>query len=123
MPTLYFYVGPDEIRARAIGASPGTKIDSASDLENWLQATAQRPNPDGLHAVTFVVDEQGTLRIGDRGFEHVACAGGGPVLSAGGMFARRSNKGLVVEEVSNQSTGFCPEPDSWPAVASALDRI
>lgn len=26
-------------------------------------------------------------------------------------------------EVSNQSTGFCPEPESWPAVAAALDRI
>lgn len=25
--------------------------------------------------------------------------------------------------VSNQSTGYCPDPDSWPAVAAALDRI
>ena len=25
--------------------------------------------------------------------------------------------------MSNQSTGFCPEPESWPAVATALDRI
>ena len=23
-------------------------------------------------------------------------------------------------EVSNQSTGYCPEPESWPAVARAL---
>jgi hypothetical protein len=25
--------------------------------------------------------------------------------------------------VTNQSTGYCPEPESWPAVATALDRI
>jgi hypothetical protein len=25
--------------------------------------------------------------------------------------------------VTNQSTGYCPEPESWPAVAAALDRI
>jgi hypothetical protein len=23
---------------------------------------------------------------------------------------------------SNQSTGYCPDPDCWPAVAAALDR-
>lgn len=123
MARLYFYVGPEQIRARAIGAFPGTKIGSARDLENWLGSTGQRPNPEGLYVVTFVVDEQGRLRIADRGSEHVACAGGGPVLSAGEMFFRRSSDGAAVEEVSNQSTGYCPEPDSWPAVALALDRI
>ena len=30
---------------------------------------------------------------------------------------------VEVVEVSNQSTGFRPEPGSWPAVAAALDRI
>ncbi len=28
-----------------------------------------------------------------------------------------------VIEVSNQSTGFCPEPKSWASVAQALDEI
>lgn len=28
-----------------------------------------------------------------------------------------------VAEVTNQSTGYCPNPDCWPAVASALDRV
>jgi hypothetical protein len=28
-----------------------------------------------------------------------------------------------VVEVTNQSTGYCPDPDSWPAVGEALDRI
>ena len=25
--------------------------------------------------------------------------------------------------VTNQSTGFCPRPQSWPAVARALERV
>jgi hypothetical protein len=28
-----------------------------------------------------------------------------------------------VEQVTNQSTGYCPEPESWSAVASALEAI
>jgi hypothetical protein len=28
-----------------------------------------------------------------------------------------------VEQITNQSTGFCPEPQSWQAVSKALDRI
>jgi hypothetical protein len=27
-----------------------------------------------------------------------------------------------VIDATNQSLGYCPEPDSWPAVASALER-
>jgi hypothetical protein len=27
-----------------------------------------------------------------------------------------------VVEITNQSTGYCPEPESWPAVAASLDR-
>ena len=43
-------------------------------------------------------------------------------MSAGEMFLGRSGTVWRVAEVSNQSTGFCPEPESWPAVAVALDR-
>jgi len=30
--------------------------------------------------------------------------------------------GVSVTWVTNQSTGYCPEPDSWPAVEAALER-
>jgi hypothetical protein len=30
---------------------------------------------------------------------------------------------VVGRELSNQSTGYCPDLDSWSAVAIALDRI
>ncbi len=120
---LYRYVGPEEIRTRTVHAPLGVKVESAGDLESWIWRTRQKPNLQGRFAVTFVVDEQGCLRVADRGSEHIACAAGKPVLSAGEMFLVQTTDGLRVEEVSNQSTGYCPEPESWPAVATLLDRI
>ena len=67
---------------------------------------------------TFVVTTDGVLRVAPRHSEHVVCAAGGEVLSAGEI---RVERGRVLS-VSNQSTGYCPEPESWPAVASALER-
>jgi len=72
---------------------------------------------------TFVIDVQGTLRIAPRRSEHVACAGGGPVLSAGEITFERGTRGLEVTSATNQTTGYCPEASSWPAVARALDRM
>jgi hypothetical protein len=118
---LYHYVGPAEIKARVVGRPPVTRVSSAADLLSWVRRTGQRPGPERLVAATFVIDEQGSLLIADRRSEHVACAGGGPVLSAGELFFRIGD-GVEVAEASNQSTGFCPEPESWPAVAAALDR-
>ncbi|MFD7098445.1 hypothetical protein [Streptomyces xanthophaeus] len=37
------------------------------------------------------------------------------------MGLRREAGRWVVDEVSNQSTGYCPDVASWPAVADALD--
>jgi hypothetical protein len=123
MVKLYHYVGPEGIRTRAAGSVPGVKIESAHDLESWLRKTGQKPNLEGLVVVTFVVDDQGILRVADRGSEHLACAAGQPVLSAGEMFLLPTGTSWRVKEISNQSTGYCPEPESWPAAAAALDRI
>ena len=71
---------------------------------------------------TFVIDEAGWLRIADRRSEHVACAGGRPVRSAGEMTFAVRRSGASVTWVTNQSTGYCPEPNSWPAVEAALAR-
>src|SRR5438093_12502 len=123
MVKLYQYVGPAEIRKRAILAPPGMRIESVTDLEAWIRSTGHPPDLSGVLAVTFVIDEEGILRVSDRRSEHIACSGGRPVLSAGEMFFRQDTRGLEVADVSNQSTGFCPEPASWPAVAAALDRL
>ncbi len=122
MPRPYLYVGPPAILRRAAAAPPGSIVASVRDLQAWLRATGQHAKTDSLVAVTFVVDADGHLRVADRGSEHVACAGGGPVLSAGELFLRHVGDTVEVAEASNQSTGYCPEPQSWPAVAAALDR-
>ena len=71
---------------------------------------------------TFVIDTDGRLRVADRRSEHVACAGGGDVQSAGEMFFLIDGSAASkLAGVTNQSTGYCPEPESWPAVAAALD--
>jgi hypothetical protein len=44
------------------------------------------------------------------------------VLSAGEIGFVASTGGWVVREVSNQSTGYCPDAVSWAAVAAALKR-
>jgi hypothetical protein len=76
---------------------------------------------EGLVAATFIVSVEGWLHLASRRSEHVACAGGREVLSAGEMFF--DNPPVVrAVAVSNLSTGYCPEPESWVAVAGALDR-
>ncbi|MEU4353708.1 hypothetical protein [Streptomyces virginiae] len=70
---------------------------------------------------TFVVDTAGLLRLAPRRGEHVVCAGGAAVLAAGGAGFSRAGGAWAVGEVSNQSTGYCPDVRSWEAVADAPD--
>ena len=114
---LYHYVGPRQIAERVVGTT-GVAVGSPADVLAWIAATVQEIR-DGCVIATFVVDAAGVLRIADRRSEHVACAGGGPVRSAGEI-TFGVGESVEVVAVSNQSTGFCPEPESWPAVAAAL---
>lgn len=119
MPILYRYIGPKEIAARSRPDFIGAPIGSTDDVRGWLRASGQDLSTGSVIA-TFIVDESGTLRIADRRSEHVACAGGRPVRAAGEItFAVAKN--FEVTYVSNQSTGYCPEPSSFPAVAEALE--
>ncbi len=111
----YSYVGPDEIRARV--APLGTAIGSLADLRAWVAAHAE-DREYGVVPATYTVTPDGILRIASRRSEHVACAGGGPVVAAGELFLTASE----IDGASNQSTGFCPEPTCWIALATALDR-
>jgi hypothetical protein len=118
MSTLYGYVGPKAIAARVRPDLIGTPIRSAEDVRAWLKVTKQELSAGSVIA-TFVVDESGTLRVADRRSEHVACAGGRSVWAAGEITFAVAKK-VEVTDVSNQSTGYCPEPSSFPAVAAAL---
>jgi len=112
----YRYVGPLDVLAAVRPGSEGQAIGSLSDLGAWLGAH----EPD--EPFTYVVDLAGVLRLAPRRSEHVACAAGAPVLGAGEItFAREAGR-WTVGEVSNQSTGYCPDLTSWAAVRHALDR-
>jgi hypothetical protein len=113
---LYRYVGPREIAERGAGQPGGTPIHSPGDLLRWVRGTNQA-NP---ATCTFVVDADGVLLVADRHSEHVACAGGQAVRSAGELTIRVTGPKVEVVAVSNQSTGYCPEPESWPTVEAAL---
>ncbi|MFD7686438.1 hypothetical protein [Streptomyces sp. NPDC059781] len=119
-PVEYTYVGPPELREGLSGAT-GTPVDGVCDLERFL---ADREPHEVGEPFTYVVDTTGRLLLAPRRSEHVACAGGRPVLAAGEIgFARGESGGRwTVEFVSNQSTGYCPGPESWEAVARSLDR-
>lgn len=123
MVKLYQYVGSDELRVAVTSTSVGLGINSGAELEAWTRQTHQQPDATGLIVATFVVDEAGVFRIADRHTEHTACAGGRPVRSAGEVAFFSGKQGWEIAEISNQSAGYCPEPESWPEVAAALERI
>jgi hypothetical protein len=120
MRRLYAYVGPKRIADRFGHAAKGIPVYSADDVLRWIRTTGQEVDHAGEIVVTFVIDDTGILRIADRRSEHVACSGGQPVLSAGEMTFRVVRERVVVPRVTNQSNGFCPEPESWPAIQTAL---
>lgn len=113
----FSYVGPKEIRDAVRGDPPGTFIRAARDLEPFADGEPR----------TYIVDPEGALRVASRRSEHVACAGGGDVLAAGELTAvlapaKKGVRECRIVDISNQSTGYCPAPTSWDAVAESLDN-
>ncbi len=122
MTRTYHYTGVAE-HARLDGELPPREAVTGPDaVRRWVRGVyASGPTPFTITA-TFAVTETGELWIADRHSEHVQCARGEPVLSAGEITFEIDRSGVSVSQVTNQSTGYCPEPESWPAVAAALDR-
>ncbi|MFJ9822598.1 hypothetical protein ACIRU3_46900 [Streptomyces sp. NPDC101151] len=113
-------MGPIGLKAVVGPGSGGCRIGSAADFDRWV---AERSAAELVEPFTFVVGLDGVLRLAPRRSEHVACAGGRSVLSAGEIgFVRVAGK-WAVGEVSNQSTGYCPDVTSWSSVARALDGV
>ncbi|MFI8826052.1 hypothetical protein [Streptomyces sp. NPDC053431] len=121
-PRRYGYIGPPEIR-RAVGRDhPGAPpIRTAADFSAWA---AEQSAADLAEPFTYVVDDEGHLRLAPRRSEHCACAGGGSVRAAGEItWTRGTAGGWAAAEVSNLSTGYAPDPECWPSVAAALDAL
>ncbi|MER6470996.1 hypothetical protein [Streptomyces collinus] len=116
----YRYVGPAELKAAVCSGDGGRRIGSAADFSAWI---VEQPAAELAEPFTFVVDMDGVLRLAPRRSEHVACAGGDMVLSAGEISFVREADRWVVSEISNQSTGYCPDVSSWVEVARALDAV
>jgi hypothetical protein len=115
----YRYLGTFDVRSAALQGDEGCLIRSPGDFERWAGSVSAR---DLAEPFTYVVDIGGMLRLAPGRGKHVACAGGGDVLGAGRVRFARDRGEWVVSEVSNQSTGYCPDIGSWSAVATALDR-
>jgi hypothetical protein len=118
-PSGYRYVGPADLRDQLRSVEAVT-VGSNAVLDHWLagRARAELDEP-----FTFVVTLDGSLRVAPRRSEHVALAAGRDVLAAGEMMFSREAGARRVLEVTNQSTGYCPDRDCWNAVAGALDRL
>jgi hypothetical protein len=118
----YAYVGPKRIVERVSLSPRGVVVERPEDLLRWIEVTKQELDHSKSVTATFVVDELDRLWVADRRSEHVVCAGGRPVRSAGEISFTICSAKVHATWVTNQSTGYCPEPESWPAVATALQR-
>ncbi len=118
----YKYVGPIDLLELVKTVSKGVKVSSHLDVIHWVKDTDQEIDHDSQVIATYIVDLDNNLLIADRHSEHVVCAGGEDVLSAGEITFSVEGSTVKVIEVTNQSTGYCPEPESWPYVKEALDK-
>lgn len=121
MARLYTYVGPPDIAAATNMTAPRAMISHPADVRAWVEASSQYVDGNGLFTATFIVDNNHQLWVADRCSEHVACARAAAVLAAGEMTFSVSAHDVDAVYVTNQSTGYCPEPESWFAVANVLD--
>lgn len=118
---LYSYVGSHDLLSLLKQPSQRMHITHPDDVLRWIQETGQPLTPDKSFVATFIIDSNAALWIAHQRSEHIVCAAGGKVMSAGEMTFAIEKGSVEVVEVTNQSTGFCPEPESWDAVAEALD--
>lgn len=121
MRRIYPYVGPLHVLKDVQDQPAGTPLHSTPCLLEWLREHHLEPDINQHITVTFVVTPDHQFLIADRHSEHVACAAGGPVLAAGEATFELSPEVKIVD-ISNQSTGFCPESSCWPDVQLALEQ-
>src|SRR5262245_32836897 len=86
MQAGYRYIGPWDL-ARVLPEAPErVRVACAGDIRRWVasqQGTSARSASQIV--TTFIVDTEGQLWVADRHSEHVQCARGQDVLSAGEM--------------------------------------
>lgn len=122
MARQYRYIGPTDL-LELVSQEPDEfvrRIGSPADVAAWVRGTGQALDAGKSVIATYIVDTEGYLWVGERRMEHVVCARGQPVLMAGEITF--SLKGAAhVTYVTNQSTGYCPQPEGWAQLRAALD--
>lgn len=119
MQRSYGYVGPADLTLLVRPEGVGRAVSSPAQFSAWAERlSATEP----AEPFTYVVDLSGCLRLAPRRSEHVVCAGGARVSGAGEIGFASRPEGWAVTRISNQSTGYCPDLDSWSAVSAAVDR-
>jgi hypothetical protein len=113
---LYHYVGQRDLLELKDAPIARCEPDDPASLQAWLHH--ERISLPAT--LTFVVTSAGRLRVASRHAEHVVCARGAPVLVAGEIEIDLRRDILIVLGVTNQSTGYCPEPECFSAVRAAL---
>ena len=117
----YSYVGDADLNDPQLFGTERIMVTTDGAFHARLQRAGIKAGAT-LSVFTFIVDTGGLLWIADWPSKHVSCARGGDVLSAGKMTFDIENGRGVVSGVTNMSTGYCPQPDSWPSVGAALDH-
>lgn len=114
----YSYIGDPSFIPKEL--PPRVLLDGIDAISTWIDDHLEEVDLENNIAATFIVDTEFNLWIAERSSEHVACARLEDVYSAGEIFLSGSGKSAFIDHITNQSTGYCPELDSWPAVAKAL---
>jgi hypothetical protein len=113
----FSYIGPEKIRKQTSTAPSGIRVTNGQTLQRWLKGDSAKD--DDLWA-TYTISVDCTLTVASRRSEHVACAEHGEVLGAGEIQFEASGN---VCELTNYSTGYCPDLLSIHAVSAALDGL
>jgi hypothetical protein len=119
---IYHYVAPSALGTLRRGEG-GLHVRGHEPLKDWIIQGGGRKNAPAERCATFIIDPLEQLWIADRRSEHVACANGGDVLAAGEITFEAAQRGVIATEITNQSTGYCPEPSCWDVVARMLDQL
>jgi len=123
MRRRYRYVGSGDLASLLARLSRREQIEKREDVLRWLRPDGRMLPYKVTITATYIIDTEGKLWLADQRSEHVACALGQDVLAAGEITVCAEGEHVYVLAVSNQSTGYCPKPESWWAIGEALDHL
>jgi hypothetical protein len=116
----YPYVGDRDKLPWAVQQA-GHPIRTQADLQALAPILRQDQTWAFEKPQTYVVTVAGVFLLGGYLNEHVAVAGGKPVLAAGeATLEEQANGTWHITAINNRSYGYMPDASSWVAVDQAL---